>query len=82
MLQARPLPAYLISRFQGWKATTYQDNKAWYRRLAAAGRELMLDLRREPPLHELDCFLDLGVGRPGRQHEGLAAAPAKEVGNV
>ena len=38
MLQARPLPAYLISRFQGWKATTYQDNKAWYRRLAAAGQ--------------------------------------------
>ena len=35
---ARPLPAYLVSRFHGWKATTYQDNKAWYRRLAAAGQ--------------------------------------------
>lgn len=38
MLQARPLPAYLIQRFQGWKATTYQENKAWYRRLAESGQ--------------------------------------------
>ena len=38
MLQARPLPAYLIQRFHGWRATTYQDNKAWYRRLAEAGQ--------------------------------------------
>lgn len=38
MSPARPLPAYLVSRFHGWKATTYQDNKAWYRRLAAAGQ--------------------------------------------
>jgi carbonic anhydrase len=35
---ARPLPAYLIQRFHGWRATTYQDNKAWYRRLAEAGQ--------------------------------------------
>lgn len=34
MDQARPLPSYLIARFQGWRATTYQDNRAWYRRLA------------------------------------------------
>ncbi len=34
----RPLPAYLIQRFQGWRATTYQDNRAWYRRLAASGQ--------------------------------------------
>jgi carbonic anhydrase len=38
MDQARPLPAYLIQRFQGWRATTYQDNKAWYRRLAQMGQ--------------------------------------------
>ena len=38
MDQARPLPAYLIQRFHGWRATTYQDNKAWYRRLAEAGQ--------------------------------------------
>jgi carbonic anhydrase len=35
---ARPLPAYLVSRFQGWKATTYKDNRAWYRRLAESGQ--------------------------------------------
>ena len=34
---ARPLPAYLIQRFQGWRATTYVENKAWLRRLAASG---------------------------------------------
>jgi carbonic anhydrase len=38
MQQARPLPAYLISRFHGWRATTYQDNKAWVRRLAQSGQ--------------------------------------------
>lgn len=38
MHHARPLPAYLVQRFHGWKATTYQDNKAWYRRLAESGQ--------------------------------------------
>ncbi len=35
---ARPLPAYLVQRFYGWRATTYQDNKAWLRRLAESGQ--------------------------------------------
>ena len=35
---ARPLPAYLVSRYHGWKATTYQANRAWYRRLATMGQ--------------------------------------------
>ena len=34
----RPLPAYLVQRFHGWRATTYQDNRAWYRRLAESGQ--------------------------------------------
>lgn len=34
----RPLPSYLITRYQGWKATTYSDNRPWYRRLADAGQ--------------------------------------------
>ncbi len=38
MLNVRPLPSYLVQRFQGWRATAYQDNKAWYRRLAASGQ--------------------------------------------
>ncbi len=38
MEHARPLPSYLVQRFHGWHATAYQDNKAWYRRLAASGQ--------------------------------------------
>lgn len=35
---ARPLPAYLVQRYAGWRATTYSDNRAWYRRLAEDGQ--------------------------------------------
>lgn len=38
MIAAKPLPSYLVQRYQGWKATTYQDNQAWYRRLADNGQ--------------------------------------------
>ncbi len=38
MNAAKPLPAYLIQRYQGWKATTYSDNRAWYKRLANEGQ--------------------------------------------
>ena len=38
MDHAKPLPAYLVQRFLGWRATAYQDNKAWYRRLAESGQ--------------------------------------------
>lgn len=38
MEQAKPLPSYLVQRFHGWKATAYQENKAWYRRLAESGQ--------------------------------------------
>jgi carbonic anhydrase len=38
MDHARPLPSYLIQRYHGWKATTYAENKAWYRRLADDGQ--------------------------------------------
>ena len=38
MTQARPLPAYLVQRYHGWKATTYAENRAWYRRLAEEGQ--------------------------------------------
>lgn len=34
----RPLPAFLVQRFQGWKATSYSENRAWYRRLATEGQ--------------------------------------------
>jgi carbonic anhydrase len=35
---ASPLPPYLVSRYHGWHATAYQQNKAWYRRLAESGQ--------------------------------------------
>ncbi len=38
MEHARPLPEYLIKRFHGWKATTFAENKGWYRRLADEGQ--------------------------------------------
>ncbi|TXI02001.1 MAG: carbonic anhydrase [Pseudorhodobacter sp.] len=38
MHHARPLPSYLVQRYHGWKATTWQENKAWYKRLASGGQ--------------------------------------------
>jgi carbonic anhydrase len=38
MVPAKPLPAYLVQRYQGWKATSYAENKVWYRRLADEGQ--------------------------------------------
>ena len=38
MYRLKPLPEYLQKRYQGWKATTYTDNAAWYRRLADEGQ--------------------------------------------
>ena len=38
MENAKPLPSYLVQRYHGWKATTYQENHAWYRRLASEGQ--------------------------------------------
>ena len=38
MTLTTPLPANLVSRYHGWKATTYQANRAWYRRLASSGQ--------------------------------------------
>ena len=38
MHNAKPLPSYLVQRYQGWKATTHAENSAWYRRLATEGQ--------------------------------------------
>ena len=38
MHRVKPLPNYFLNRYQGWKATTYSENKAWYRRLADEGQ--------------------------------------------
>lgn len=38
MITARPLPSYLVKRYHGWHATTYAENRSWYRRLASEGQ--------------------------------------------
>lgn len=38
MATAQALPKYLVQRYKGWKATTYEENKAWYRRLSSEGQ--------------------------------------------
>jgi carbonic anhydrase len=38
MKHIRPLPGHLVKRYHGWKATTYTDNRVWYRRLAEDGQ--------------------------------------------
>lgn len=38
MTPAKPLPSYLAQRYHGWRATTYDENKFWYRRLAEEGQ--------------------------------------------
>ena len=38
MHRVRPLPSFLVQRYNGWKATTYAENSAWYRRLAEEGQ--------------------------------------------
>jgi len=38
MNAAKPLPSYLVKRYLGWKATDYEQNKTWYKRLADEGQ--------------------------------------------
>ncbi|SFG87912.1 carbonic anhydrase [Palleronia marisminoris] len=38
MTSVKPLPQYLVTRYHGWKATTFAENHAWYRRLATEGQ--------------------------------------------
>ncbi|MDK3075622.1 carbonic anhydrase [Sedimentitalea sp. JM2-8] len=38
MQHVKPLPGYLVQRYHGWKATAYQENRGWYRRLATEGQ--------------------------------------------
>ena len=43
-----PLPQYLIKRFHGWKATSYSENAAWFRRELAQFEDLF-DFQEETP---------------------------------
>ncbi len=35
---AHKLPGYLVNRFRGWHATSYAENKSWFRHLANEGQ--------------------------------------------
>src|SRR5690606_36005519 len=35
---ARALPGYLAERYRGWRASRFEENRAWYARLAADGQ--------------------------------------------
>ncbi|MFV0358641.1 carbonic anhydrase [Tropicimonas sp.] len=37
-IHAGPLPPYLTVRYNGWRATNYNENRIWYRRLAEDGQ--------------------------------------------
>lgn len=36
--EIRTLPRYLIERYKGWRASTYDENRAWYAKLANEGQ--------------------------------------------
>lgn len=36
--KAKPLPKYLIERYRGWRAVRFEENQAWYQRLADEGQ--------------------------------------------
>ncbi|MFV0293463.1 MAG: carbonic anhydrase [Paracoccus sp. (in: a-proteobacteria)] len=38
MHNAKLLPHYLVSRYNGWRATTFSENRAWYGHLAEGGQ--------------------------------------------
>lgn len=35
---AKPLPNYLLQRYHGWRATAFDENRVWYKRLAEEGQ--------------------------------------------
>lgn len=38
MDHTKPLPQYLLQRYHGWRATKFEENKAWYARLVDEGQ--------------------------------------------
>ncbi len=39
MKHIKPLPSFLVNRYHGWRATQFQENKAWYAKLADEGQK-------------------------------------------
>lgn len=38
MNHIKTLPPVIVSRYRGWRATTYEENKTWYHQLAEVGQ--------------------------------------------
>lgn len=38
MQYIKPLPSFLVNRYQGWRATQFQENKAWFAKLVDDGQ--------------------------------------------
>lgn len=38
MTIGKPLPASLVKRYKGWKATDFEQNRAWFKKLATDGQ--------------------------------------------
>ena len=38
IINSKPLPAYIARRYKGWKATTFNENRGWFKRLAEEGQ--------------------------------------------
>jgi len=67
----RALPRYLIERYKGWRASTYDENRAWYTRLATEAL-----FGAEPgELFMLRNVANLAPPyKPSHEHHGTSAA--------
>jgi len=90
MHRVTSLPPYLVRRYHGWKATTYTDNKSWFRRLGEEGQHprAMIISCCDSRVHVTsmfgaetgEFFIHRNIAnlvppyQPGREHHGTSAA--------
>ncbi len=93
-----PLPGYLTDRYHGWKEGRFEQNKAWYARLAAIGQHprAMVIQCCDSRVNAMEMFGaepgDLFIVRnvanlvppydPDRGHHGTSAAVEYAVNNL
>ncbi|SEN31448.1 carbonic anhydrase [Palleronia salina] len=58
MIPAKPLPTYLVQRFQGWHATSFVENEHWFKRLVNEGQRprVMMISCCDSRVHATDMF--------------------------